>query len=276
LQMAERLKRLEADLTTSQAKELMLNRSYVEKRKGFDEKRMEALERETKELIAEKVKLETKIANLQQLLRKQRDQALELERRRKEMRKLEAEIRNQKQASDYFLKVQQVLVKTQAVLREEFVEMVNDLMDRLWTRLYPYGDFTSLALRVRDGEYLFGLRDRSGRWVNIEGHVSGGERAAACLAMRMAFGLVLAPKLGWLILDEPTHNLDRNVIAEIASMLRERLPDEIKQVLLITHEEALESAAGGYLYRLTRDKGRDEPTKVELLSSPSLPSLRVS
>jgi DNA repair exonuclease SbcCD ATPase subunit len=92
----------------------------------------------------------------------------------------------------------------------------------------------------------------------------------------MAFGLVLAPKLGWLVLDEPTHNLDRNVIAEIAEMLRERLPDEIKQVLLITHEEALESAAGGYLYRLTRDKAKDEPTKVELLSAPNLPQIPTS
>jgi DNA repair exonuclease SbcCD ATPase subunit len=91
--------------------------------------------------------------------------------------------------------------------------------------------------------------------------------------MRMAFSLALAPKLGWMILDEPTHNLDKNVIAEVAETLRERLPDEIKQVLLITHEEALEAAASGYLYRLTRDKSKDEPTKVELLSSPGFPTL---
>jgi exonuclease SbcC len=276
LQLLERLKNLENEITKLQARELVLNRSYIEKRKNFDEQKMKELERETKELTVKKGKLEIELANLQELLKRQREQAAELEGRRKEMRKLEAEVKNQRQVSEYFSKVQQVLVRTQAVLREEFVEMVNDLMDRLWTKLYPYGDFTSLALRVQDGEYIFGLRDRSGRWTNIEGHVSGGERAAACLAMRMAFGLVLAPKLGWLVLDEPTHNLDRNVIAEIAEMLRERLPDEIKQVLLITHEEALESAAGGYLYRLTRDKAKDEPTKVELLSAPNLPQIPTS
>jgi DNA repair exonuclease SbcCD ATPase subunit len=257
----------------AQARELLLNRSYAEKKKGFNQGRIDELKLEISRLTEEKGRLESELGSLQELLRREREQAEELEKRRGEMRRVEAEVKNLQQASEYFSKVQQALLRTQAVLREEFVEMVNDLMDRLWSRIYPYGDFRSLALRVQEGEYLFGLRDRAGKWVNLEGRVSGGERAAACLAMRMAFSLALAPKLGWMILDEPTHNLDKNVIGEVAETLRERLPDEIKQVLLITHEEALEAATSGYLYRLTRDKERDEPTKVELLSSPSFPAL---
>jgi exonuclease SbcC len=273
LYAAETLKTLETELVSAQARELLLNRAYAEKRKGFNEGRIEELRLETRKLTEEKGRLESELSGLQELLRREREQAEELERGRREMRRLEVELKVLQQAFEYFSKVQQALLKTQAVLREEFVEMVNDLMDRLWTRIYPYGDFNSLALRVQEGEYFFGLKDRGGRWVSLEGPVSGGEKAAACLAMRMAFSLALAPKLGWMILDEPTHNLDKNVIAEVAETLRERLPDEIKQVLLITHEEALEAAASGYLYRLTRDKSKDEPTKVELLSSPGFPTL---
>jgi exonuclease SbcC len=276
LQAAERLKTLETELTSTQARELLLNRSHAEKKKGFDQGKIDELKLVVRKLTEEKGRLESELSGLQELLRREREQAEELEKRRREMRKVEVEVKNLQQASEYFSKVQQALLRTQAVLREEFVEMVNDLMDRLWTRIYPYGDFSSLALRVQEGEYLFGLRDRTGKWVNLEGPVSGGERAAACLAMRMAFSLALAPKLGWMIFDEPTHNLDKNVIGEVAETLRERLPDEIKQVLLITHEEALEAATSGYLYRLTRDKGRGEPTKVELLSSPSFPALNSS
>ncbi len=274
LKAAEELKTLETELMRAQAKELQLNRSYVEKKKGFDQEKIERLELEIKELTEEKGRLESELNGLQELLGREREQAEELEKKKREIKRVKAEVKNLKQASEYFSKVQQALLRTQAVLRGEFVEMVNDLMNRLWTRIYPYGDFSSLALRVQEeGEYLFGLRDRTGKWVNLEGPVSGGERTAACLTMRMAFSLALAPKLGWMVLDEPTHNLDKNVIEEVAETLRERLPDEVKQILLITHEEALEAAASGYLYRLTRDKGRDEPTKVELLSSPSFPAL---
>jgi hypothetical protein len=42
----------------------------------------------------------------------------------------------------------------------------------------------------------------------------------------------------------------------------------VKQVLLITHEERLEAAVSGYLYRFVRNKELDEPTKVEQVTAP--------
>ncbi|MCX7979374.1 MAG: hypothetical protein N2578_10275, partial [Bdellovibrionaceae bacterium] len=54
---------------------------------------------------------------------------------------------------------------------------------------------------------------------------------------------------------------------KVAEMLRERLPREIRQVILITHEESLE-VGGGYLYRFYRNKESGEATKVEMLSQP--------
>jgi DNA repair exonuclease SbcCD ATPase subunit len=65
-----------------------------------------------------------------------------------------------------------------------------------------------------------------------------------------------------LVLDEPTHNLDRRAIKELSVTLREHLPKIVDQIFIITHEEELESAASGYLYRLERNKEEDEPTKI--------------
>ena len=68
------------------------------------------------------------------------------------------------------------------------------------------------------------------------------------------------------MLDEPTHNLDSEAIDELSITLRERLPDLINQIFLITHEEKLESAVSGFLYKLERNKSIDEPTKVLQIS----------
>ncbi|MEM3012944.1 MAG: hypothetical protein QW084_06240, partial [Candidatus Hadarchaeales archaeon] len=73
-----------------------------------------------------------------------------------------------------------------------------------------------------------------------------------------------------IVLDEPTHNLDAEAIQELARVLKDRLPSLVRQVLLITHEERLEAAVSGYLYRFSRDKDREGPTVVEQISLPQV------
>jgi DNA repair exonuclease SbcCD ATPase subunit len=163
--------------------------------------------------------------------------------------------------------VQNAFAQTQTTMRRDFIEAVNGAMNELWRDIYPYGDFTGIRLAVED-DYVLQLRNRTGGWVAVEGLTSGGERTCACLTLRIAFAIVLAPALNWLVLDEPTHNLDAEGIQELAVALRERIPEVVKQVLLITHEERLEAAVSGYLYRFTRNKELDEPTKVEQVTAP--------
>ncbi len=111
------------------------------------------------------------------------------------------------------------------------------------------------------------LSDRDGNWIPVEGVTSGGEQTCACLTLRIAFAVVLTPALSWLVLDEPTHNLDFEGIRELAIALRERIPELVKQLLLITHEERMESAVSGFLYRFYRDKNSDEPTRVKQIAA---------
>jgi DNA repair exonuclease SbcCD ATPase subunit len=123
---------------------------------------------------------------------------------------------------------------------------------------------------TKGGDYTLQLRDHVGNWIPVEGIASGGERTDACLALRIAFAMVLAPNLKWIVFDEPTHNLDSQGIEELAKVMRERLPEIVRQILLITHEERLEGAVSGYLYRFYRNKAVNEPTRVEQVTVPEL------
>jgi len=160
---------------------------------------------------------------------------------------------------------EKALEGTQVQLRTEFIEAVNFTMSQIWTNLYPYEDFVSIGLNIEGGDYVLQLKTRTGDWINADGIASGGERSLASLALRIAFSLVLAPNLRMLILDEPTANLDRRSITELATTLRERVNEFIDQTFLITHERELENAVTGNAYRIERDKNMDEATKVKAM-----------
>ncbi|MFH1105974.1 MAG: AAA family ATPase, partial [Candidatus Aenigmatarchaeota archaeon] len=153
------------------------------------------------------------------------------------------------------------LERTQIALRENFVEAVNMVMSEVWDQLYPYGDFSEVKLNIDDADYVLQLKERSGRWVDADA-ASGGERSIACLALRIAFSLALAPNLKWLVLDEPTHNLDSKAVEDLANTLRYGVSDVVEQVFLITHDEKLEDAITGSLYRLERNKANDGATRA--------------
>ncbi|MCS4541372.1 MAG: SMC family ATPase [Euryarchaeota archaeon] len=242
----------------------------------FDEVAFSKIQMQFRKLIELEQQLKTEVNSMEKLLTAKKELLKRslglkstLERYRLETNQLAASI-------DSLLVIQKALECTQTALRERFVEATNEVMDEIWHYLYPYEDFTSVRLAVenegrgRKGDYILQLRDRNGRWTNVEGSASGGERATACLALRIAFALVLAQNLSWLVLDEPTHNLDINAIEDLATTLRDHLPKLVNQILLITHEEALESAVSGYLYKLDRNKDFDEPTRTTLLTMPEV------
>ncbi len=152
-----------------------------------------------------------------------------------------------------------VLRGTQDQLRDEFLKTVNYIMNSVWSELYPYGDFSEIQLAI-DNDYVLQLKGSKG-WTSVD-LVSGGERTLASLTLRIAFSLAFTPNLRWLILDEPTHNLDKNAIRHFGNILKDKMGDFIDQVFLITHEESLSDYITGSLYKMERNKEMDGVTKV--------------
>jgi len=227
--------------------------------------RLEEAERALRALAAKEREIETRIISTEQLANEKQARMDEYAHAVEAVHKEKEEVaRLERLAAD--LKVfAEALKQTQSGLRKEFVEAVNYTMNRLWQTLYPYQDFIGIRLGIEEGDYVLQLQERSLGWINVEGVASGGERSIACLAMRIAFALVLVPHLRMLVLDEPTHNLDSKSVEELANTLREGIGEFMEQVFLITHDPEFETAITGRAYRLERDKARDEVTRVVAL-----------
>ncbi|MGC8662434.1 MAG: AAA family ATPase [Candidatus Micrarchaeia archaeon] len=173
---------------------------------------------------------------------------------------------NKKKTAEELKKYKNALSETQGFLRSKLINSINEIMSEIWPELYPYGDYIDIRLNASKEDYVLEvkiLKNNTEEWKPVENIASGGERSIACLAMRVAFALVLVPNLKWLILDEPTHNIDEQGITKFVRVFNETLPRIVEQVFLITHDEVLKQASSSKTYLLSRDKASHGSTVVE-------------
>jgi DNA repair protein SbcC/Rad50 len=227
---------------------------------GFYSDIIPSIENELMEVYGMEKGLEAKIEGLHIMIKEKERESDEMEKRKKIIEGYEIDSKKFDSIAEQLRLFETSVKLTQDQLRKNFINAVNQATDEVWNQIYPYNDFYSCRLGV-DGDYTLQLLDDTG-WINVDGIASGGERSIACLALRIAFSLVLAPQLRWLVMDEPTHNLDSKTVEDFSALLRERLPNMIDQVFIITHDPALEGAVSGHLYRLERNKGNNEPTRA--------------
>ncbi|MDE1846183.1 MAG: SMC family ATPase, partial [Candidatus Micrarchaeota archaeon] len=176
-----------------------------------DESAVEKMQKEFVELSAMQSKVATEmvahiryISDKQKLIDEKNEQV-------KRINKIIGEIGEKKSAVDNLAKFKNALEETQKAMRARLVGSINNVMQGIWPELYPYNDYGAIMLDATSSDYILKVRTSSGKpekWEIVEGIASGGERSIACLAMRVAFALVLVPNLKWIILDEPTHNID--------------------------------------------------------------------
>lgn len=232
----------------------------------ISKKDLNAVESELRKIIAEEREYATRIVSLEPVIKEKEARLKDLEQTMNNTLKEKEEVKKLDELIAQLKVFEKAVEETQQELRKEFVTSVNFAMSELWPNLYPYRDFASAKLSVDENDYVLQLQERTGKWINVEGFASGGERSIAALTLRIAFALVLAPQLKWLVLDEPTHNLDTKAVEDLAATLSERIGNFVDQVFLITHDEKLENAVTGSLYRLERDKSKDGFTRAMLVA----------
>jgi exonuclease SbcC len=165
-------------------------------------------------------------------------------------------------------KFKDALIETEALLRNQLVSSINSMMQNVWRELYPYADYTAIRLNATGDDYALEVlagADGSSAWADVDAMASGGERSIACLAMRIAMAMVTVPNLRWLILDEPTHNIDEKGISNIIEIFGSTLPRVVEQIFIITHDSNLKNIASAKVYQLEKDKEKNEPTTVSEL-----------
>jgi len=232
------------------------------KKTGFDEKEHERHEKEFLGLKEKSAEIRTEISSGKELLKELNESVKRIKEIEHQIKELETQVKENEKTIEKLAIFTSALKSTQGELRNMMVETVNQAMEEIWPRIYPYKDFLSVKIIVEEGSYEVMVKQRNEQWARVEGILSGGERSAAAITLRIAISLVLTQNLGWIILDEPTHNLDVNAVNELSETMRNHLPELIEQIFIITHDKEMENAASGKLYSLEREKEKDAPTKV--------------
>lgn len=205
--------------------------------------------------------LDEKISSVTELREEKKKRLETLQEVADRINQLEEHVEKYTLLEDFMNRFTTAIEETQTQLRTYFVEAVNDVMQDTWQIIYPYNDYTGIRLNPEES-YLLELQDGE-HWVSAEGEASGGERQSAALTLRIALASVLAPHVKLLFLDEPTHNLDTKAVNDLAAMIRSQLSGLMEQVFLITHEEALDTAATGAMYHLAKKNTEDALTAVQ-------------
>ncbi|MFH0906491.1 MAG: AAA family ATPase [archaeon] len=161
----------------------------------------------------------------------------------------------------YYLKASET---SQVSLRKIIVDNLNSALDMIWGKIYPYKDYTSLRLQP-SSDYVLEVRAINNEWIRVDGILSGGEKTTAALAIRIALALILTKKLGLLILDEPTHNLDLESIYSISRLIDNELPSLIEQIFIVTHDKELLESVNSTRFLIDRDKENDSYSEIKRL-----------
>ncbi|MEM3839009.1 MAG: SMC family ATPase [Candidatus Micrarchaeaceae archaeon] len=264
----------------SKKNEMAKRNAHIEERNAIA-KRLESMEAELKgitvsqETIAkaqsESSSLASQIGTLSALVesnkRYEQDKKVQIKDKELEITKVNAlyeDVKRKRHIIENVTRFRVSLQETQAALRAELINSINNVMQEVWPDLYPYGDYKSIMLDATPDDYVLKVKLRgNGSWQDVGAVASGGERSTGCLAMRIAFSLVLSPTLRWLILDEPTHNIDQQGLERFIRMFSEVLPRFIDQTFIITHDPILKQAHNSKIYMLKRNKDEDSQTVVD-------------
>ncbi len=209
---------------------------------------------------------EARLESLEALAAEKRKQLEEREGQVRLIEGLQRSVSRKKGMLSSIAMFKDALEETQVALRTRLIGSINSIMREIWPELYPYGDYRSITLEPTSDDYVLKVKtSRAGEngWEEVEAIGSGGEKSIACLAMRVAFALVLVPNLRWLILDEPTHNIDQRGLDKFVKAINEVLPRLVEQVFIITHDETLKQVANAKVYVLDRDKEQGGSTRIE-------------
>ncbi|NPA76891.1 MAG: SMC family ATPase [Candidatus Diapherotrites archaeon] len=237
-------------------------------------KSLAGVESEFRRVLAEANKTEEKIRNMQQIIRDYETQAeyvkIDLEREREELKRIEEQVKTAKKKEELktsLEKLESALVGTQEVVRNARILAINKVLNIIWREIYPGGDLPEIRLRPTQSDYVLEVKRKSGQWIPVT-NLSGGEFYDAALALRIAISAIKNRNLGWLLLDEPTHNLDSDAAEALAQFLN-KLPETglFKQIIIITHDETFRTAATATTYVFTRDKAKGSPTKWEVVGA---------
>ena len=251
---AQALEQRQQSLAQARAQQVSMQQAFAERtaqrdqaKQSFDRPRYESLYKEREQNKREKVRLETLITSLQGQ-ENQKDNELtdlfEVER----LHQLAAqELARLEKLSSTLAFVRESIHRAGPLVARRRVQAISYSANRIYRYILtssndhragaPYG--SDPGMLQWDETYEVSIR-RSGEDLIFK-QLSGGEKMAAAIAIRMALLSQVSSNLRLLFLDEPTANMDdtrRNQLAEQITRL-----EGLNQLFVITHDDAFERSA---------------------------------
>ena len=242
----------------------------VEEELGRLKQEEEALGREIEALRARREELVSKLARLEGELARFEQLRGELERLSEEVKELERRISYLRGQVDSLAEdVSQLPTLEreyeQLSRRRRAVQQMVSVLTRIRSELGPQGLQRLVRVRAREllEAYLRDILQRFGleaddvrltddydvvlvtRWGEKRlSMLSGGERVAVAIAFRIALAKLAGARLGVMILDEPTTNLDEERRRELVEVIKYGLRETgLSQLIVVSHDRELEEAA---------------------------------
>jgi len=257
LPIAQKKQTLEQEISQIEGKisELKSNIEEIQKeieRLAYDEEEhkkkkeeLEKLKQQEQELQKRKKELETRIEEINNQLSQLQQELTQLFEKEEEKKKIDGFIEILKRIRQAFSKdgVQKVVRARARPLLERFTKESFERFN------LEYSD-----VKI-DDDYNISVAGPQG--IRTIDQISGGERVALAIALRLAIARVLAGKVETLILDEPTTHLDEERRKELVNILNSFFREGgriIPQMIVITHHEELEEVAD-IIYNVQKIEG---------------------
>lgn len=211
---------------------------------GYDKKHHEEIRKKHEELLRKFESIKTEFEEKNNSLKKKLEELNEVEEKIKELEEklnnLEAELDKVKKFINDLERIRAAYHKdgVQKLLRKKFAPALSELATKYIesfnmdiTDIYLSEDF-DISVTKNSVEVPISL-------------LSGGEKVAVALALRLAIARVLARRLSVVIMDEPTTHLDEERRRDLVEILGKFFKAEstVPQIIIVTHHRELEDVA---------------------------------
>lgn len=206
---------------------------------NFNEQEFQQTSRELEEAGARVRDLSRKLAELEGSLRRMEETRNSLEREIGELRKRASAMRGLDEARTKLDKLREVLDENhlQRYLMERIVERVTRMSSNfLQSFNLPY-----VTVEIDRESYEPVAYRRDGREIRVK-NLSGGERVALSISLRMGLANVQTNRIGFVIMDEPTAQLDEQRKAELLNIIQ-RGKEAVRQMIVVTHDQQVKDIA---------------------------------
>lgn len=234
-------KRLKLDKVISSISELAYDENnHRKKREGY-----KAKEQEKNDVAKEKVRIETEIKRAGMEKEKCERELAQLQEKEKEKVRIEGFVKILEAIREAFHKdgIQRLIRARSKPLLEK---ITRDFFERFNL------EFSDVQI---DDDYNISVIGPAG--VQTIDQISGGERVALAIALRLAIARILSEKVETVIMDEPTTHLDEERRKELVNILNSFFREGgriIPQMIVITHHHEIEDVAD-VVYLVKKEEG---------------------